>query len=294
MKDLKINFGGLPEKFSSWKNSQFSVIPVPYEMTTSYMAGTRLGPRSILTASEYLELFDDELKIEPYREGIFTAPFVEPNLKTPQSTLRAIEKAVGKYVRRGRFPVLLGGEHTVTLGVLSPLMKRHGSFSLLQLDAHGDLRDRYQGTKYSHACVGRRIVEQGINLVQAGVRSLSEEEDSFIRRKNLRTYYAHELVNNPTEVTNAMVSNLTDPVYISVDIDFFDPGGMPSVGTPEPGGVGWYTGLQGISGVVRKKRVIGFDVVELSPIPGVVAPDFFAAKLVYRMMGYAVADASSS
>jgi agmatinase len=253
------------------------------------MSGARNGPQAILLASANMELFDDELKIETFRSGIFTGPYVEVNMKTPSSTIKAVEKTVEKYVRRGKFPVILGGEHTVSLGVISPLKRKYEKFSVLQLDAHGDLRDEYQGTKWNHACTARRIVDQGITLIQAGVRSLSEEEERFLKKGAVKTYYAHELRGNPLEVVNAIVSNLEDQVYITVDLDFFDPGVMPAVGTPEPGGVDWYTALDLLSEVFKRKKVIGFDVVELSPLPGMVAPDFFAAKLTYRMMGYAVA-----
>lgn len=289
MKNLKVNFCSLPKRYSSWKESRFSVIPVPYDMTTTYMSGARNGPQAILLASANMELFDDELKIETFRSGIFTGPYVEVNMKTPSSTIKAVEKTVEKYVRRGKFPVILGGEHTVSLGVISPLKRKYEKFSVLQLDAHGDLRDEYQGTKWNHACTARRIVDQGITLIQAGVRSLSEEEERFLKKGAVKTYYAHELRGNPLEVVNAIVSNLEDQVYITVDLDFFDPGVMPAVGTPEPGGVDWYTALDLLSEVFKRKKVIGFDVVELSPLPGMVAPDFFAAKLTYRMMGYAVA-----
>jgi agmatinase len=289
VKELKFNFGGLPEKFSLWKNAKFVVIPIPYDVTASYMTGARNGPMAILSASANLELFDDELKIETYKNGIFTAPFVEANLKTPLSSLREMEKAVERYIRRNRFPVIIGGEHTVTIGAMAPLKNKFGSFSVLQLDAHSDLRDSYQGTKWNHACVSRRILEKGFNIIQVGVRSLSEEEDRFIRKNHLKTYYSYELKENPEEVINAIIANLEDKVYITVDLDFFDPGAMPAVGTPEPGGIDWYGGLNILSEVFKRKKVIGFDVVELSPITGVVAPDFFAAKLVYRLMGYAVA-----
>ncbi len=289
MKELKFNFGGIPEKYSLWENAKFVVIPIPYDFTTTYMTGTRNGPMAMLSASTNLELFDDELKIETFKSGIFTAPFVEANLKSPLSSLREMEKAVEKYVRRSKFPVIIGGEHTVTLGAMKPLKKKFGTFSLLQLDAHGDLRDSYQGTKWNHACVSRRIWEMGINVVQAGVRSLSEEEDRFIRKNQIKTYYAYEIKENPDGVINAITANLEDKVYISVDLDFYDPGAMPAVGTPEPGGIDWFGGLEILSEVFKRKKVIGFDVVELSPITGLVAPDFFGAKLVYRLMGYAVA-----
>lgn len=289
MKELKFNFGGLPEKYSLWKNSKFVVIPIPYDVTTSYMTGARNGPMAILSASANLELFDDELKIETYKNGIFTAPFVEANLKTPLSSLREMEKAVERYIKRNKFPVIIGGEHTVTIGAMEPLKKKFGSFSVLQLDAHGDLRDSYQGTKWNHACVSRRILEKGFGIIQVGVRSLSEEEDRFIRKNHLRTYYAYELKDNPEGVINAIIANLEEKVYITVDLDFYDPGAMPAVGTPEPGGIDWYGGLDILSEIFKRKKVIGFDVVELSPITGVAAPDFFAAKLVYRLMGYAVA-----
>ncbi|RMG60239.1 MAG: agmatinase [Deltaproteobacteria bacterium] len=288
VKELHINFGAIPERYSAWKTARFVVIPVPYDATTTYVSGARNGPVAILNASANIELFDDEMKLEPYREGIFTAPFVEANLSSVETMIKDIEKAVERPVKAGKFPIILGGEHTVTLGALQPLREKYGEFSVLVLDAHGDLRDEYLGTKWNHACTTRRIFDMGFPLVQAGVRSLSEEEDRFIRRNALKTYYAHELKFNTKDVINAIIANLTERVYVSIDLDFFDPSEMPAVGTPEPGGLDWYTGLEVLHEVFRKKEVIGFDVVELSPIPGMVAPDFFAAKLIYRLMGYAI------
>jgi len=289
VKELHINFGAIPERYSAWKSSRFAVIPVPYDATTTYVSGARNGPIAILNASANIELFDDEMKVEPYKQGIFTAPFVEPNLSSVEGMIKDVERAVDRCVKVNKFPIIIGGEHTVTLGALEPLKKKYGEFSVLVLDAHGDLRDEYLGTKWNHACTSRRIYESGVNMVQAGVRSLSEEEDRFIRKNNLRTYYAHELRFNTSEVINAIISNLSDNVYVTIDLDFFDPSEMPAVGTPEPGGLDWYTGLEILLEVFRRKTVIGFDVVELCPIPGIVAPDFFAAKLIYRLMGYAIA-----
>lgn len=291
MKPYAVSFGGISGKYATWKNATFAVLPAPIDMTTTYMGGTRNGPRAIIDASAHMELFDEENKIETYRAGIFTTAEI-PVLSTgPLAAVREVEKRVRAVVKAGKFPVLLGGEHSGTAGAVMALKKRYDDLTVLQFDAHADLRDSYLGSPWNHACVGRRIVDAGVRLVQAGIRSMSEEEDRFLRKtERVKSYFASEVRDNLGDVTKGIVSNLSGSVYITIDLDVFDAGTMPAVGTPEPGGLGWYEAVDILRDVVRSGcRIVGFDVMELAPIPGMVAPDFFAAKLCYRMMGWILA-----
>ena len=303
------NFGGLPPEFSRFASARAVVLPVPYDLTTSYLAGTRHGPQAIVEASTHLELYDEELQSEPYRVGIHTLPLLEPSAASPEETIQRVEEVISWLLEHDKFPVLLGGEHSLTLGPVRALSKRFKDFSVLQLDAHADLRDSFQGTRFNHACVGRRIHELGLNLVQIGIRAISPEEAEFIRTaENLHVCFDYELHQDLTswppslkgkgelpslfrggaggEVLEQALSKLRDPVYVTVDLDVFDPALMPAVGTPEPGGLDWYTVLRILKYVGQKHTVLGCDVVELCPIAGIVGPAFLAAKLIYKMLGY--------
>jgi agmatinase len=291
LKAYSVSFGGIPDKYSSWKGSSFVVIPFPIDLTTTYVTGTRNGPRAIIEASAHMELFDEENKIEPYRAGIFVSTEI-PLLTTGSlAILKELEKRMNAVIRAGKFPILLGGEHSGTCGAIISLKKKYEDLTVLQFDAHADLRDSYLGTPWNHACVGRRIVDAGAKLVQVGVRSISEEEDRFLRKEEkVKTFYASEVRDNLADVTRGVVSSLSGNVYISIDLDVFDPGVMPAVGTPEPGGLDWFEVIDILRDVMRSGcNIVGFDVMELSPLPGIVAPDFLAARLCYRMMGWILA-----
>lgn len=280
------NFGGLPPEFSRFSSARAVVLPVPYDLTTSYLAGTRHGPQAIIGASTHLELYDEELQSESYRVGIHTLSPLEPSAASPEETIQRVEEAISWLLERNKFPVMLGGEHSLTLAPVRALRKRFTDFSVLQLDAHADLRDSFQGTKFNHACVGRRMHELGINLVQIGIRAISPEEAQFIRgAQNLHVCFDYELHSHPAKLDEAL-GMLRTPVYVTLDLDVFDPALMPAVGTPEPGGLDWYTVLKILRYVGENYRVLGCDVVELCPIAGMVGPNFLAAKLVYKMLGY--------
>lgn len=291
MKPYSVSFGGIPDKYSSWKRALFVVVPFPIDLTTTYVSGTRNGPRALIEASGHMELFDEENKIEPYRAGIFVSTEIPVLTTGPLAMLKELEKRIKAVTRAGRFPVIVGGEHSGTCGAVSALKKKYGDLTVLQFDAHADLRDSYLGTPWNHACVGRRIVDSGAKLVQVGVRSISEEEDRFLRRaENVKTYYASEVRESLADVTRGVMSSLSGNVYISIDLDVFDPGIMPAVGTPEPGGLDWFEVIDILRDVMRADcNIVGFDIMELSPIPGIVAPEFLAAKLCYRLMGWILA-----
>ena len=286
-----VTFGGISGKYASWKEATFAVVPFPVDMTTTYMAGTRNGPRAILDASSHMELFDEENKIEPYRSGIFVSAEIPATTAGPVAALKEVERRVSAISKTGKVPVLLGGEHSGTAAAVAALRKKHGELTVLQFDAHADLRDEYLGTPHNHACVGRRIVDAGAKLVQVGIRSMSEEEDRYLKKaEEVKTFYASEVRDNVADVTKGIVSSLEGNVYITIDLDVFDPGIMPAVVTPEPGGLTWFEVIDILRDVMRADcNVVGFDVMELAPIAGMGAPDYLAARLCYRLMGWLVA-----
>lgn len=281
---IPFNFGGLAGDDSLWDRSRVVFVPVPYDLTSTYLAGSRRGPMAILEASTHMELFDEELGEETFRIGLHTLDPLEALSSGPEDMIRQIQDYAGRVLQTGKFPVLLGGEHTVTLGMVQALKKYHPRLSFLQLDAHADLRERYEGTSFSHACVGRRLAEWG-SLVQVGIRSLSTEESEFLKTSSVRSFFWHQILGN-ADWEDQVCQALADEVYVTIDLDVLDPAIMPAVGTPEPGGLSWAMITRLLRQVARKKKVVGFDVVELTPIPGMIAPDFLAAKLIYRFLGY--------
>lgn len=285
------NFCGLPSEYSSREKSRVLILPVPYEQTTSYQGGTRNGPAAILAASRYLELYDEELDRELHLMGIHTLPELEPHMAGPDQMVRRVQEAVSPLIEGGQMVAILGGEHSCSVGAVRAYVERCPGLSVLHLDAHADLRDSYQDTPYSHACAMRRIVEY-VPAVHVGLRSLSLEEMQFIRQKRLPAIFAREVLQGKGW-QEKVLANLSPEVYLTIDLDVLDPSIMPSVGTPEPGGLLWDPVLALIREVARQKRIVGFDVVELAPLPGLVAPDFLAAKLVYKLIGYSTEAQSS-
>lgn len=275
------NFLGLCASYSSPGKSRFSVLPVPYDATSSYVSGSRRGPAAILEASANIEIYDHDLDLEPAREGVYTAPEVEPVADDPEATLARIRDAVRAIVTSGSMPVVLGGEHTVSLGAVRALAPDE-DFFVVSLDAHADLRSSYQGTPLSHACFLRRALEV-VGATALGVRSLSKEEHDFAVAEGLRLVHAEEIQEKGVAALD--LNYIPRNIYISLDLDVLDPSVMPSTGTPEPGGLSWYDLIDLLKRVISGRRVLGFDVVELCPQPGNVAPDFTAAKLIYKLMG---------
>jgi agmatinase len=285
---IPFNFGGIPRNQSSWENARVVFLSAPYDLTTSYLPGSRRGPLAILEASTHMELYDEELGFETARIGLHTLDPLEALSSGPGEMVRLISAYARPVVKAGKFPVLLGGEHSVTLGLAFELQKKYPRLSFLQLDAHADLRGEFEGTPYSHACVARRLSEQGA-LVQVGIRSLSVEESVFLKKSFVRSYPWHTLADRPGWEEEA-IGHLGPEVYVTIDLDVLDPAIMPATGTPEPGGLDWRTLTRFLRKVAQARKVVGFDVVELAPIPGWVAPDFLAAKLIYRFIGEIFAD----
>lgn len=281
---MPARFGALPDALADWEAAQAVVLPAGYEATTAYGAGTRDGPEAILRASRNLELYDDELEREPCRVGIATAPAWEFDRSAPERPIAQVEALVGEVLSAGKFPVLLGGEHAITLGGVRATLARHPRLGVLQLDAHADLRNIFEGTPFSHACVMRRVSERA-PVVAWGIRSLSAEEASYCPPHPYRRFGAERIATGP-DTTEAVLAALPPEVYVTIDLDVFDPSVMPAVGTPEPGGPGWYEVLRLLRAVFQARAVVAVDVVELAPIPGLIAPDFLAARLVYKLIGY--------
>jgi agmatinase len=284
-----LNFGGLEGEEYATEEVRFSILPVPYDLTSSYVSGARNGPVAIIEASTHMETYDEELCLEPWKAGIETLPMLEATTLGPGEMVKKVRFEVAGILERGKIPVILGGEHSVTIGLVMALTEIYPDLSVLQLDAHADLRESYQDSPFNHACVARRISEL-CPMVQVGTRSLSSGEAEFLKSINrkdkpgIKAHYATEIIKGVS--WGEVVEDLTDDVFITIDLDVFDPSIMPATGTPEPGGLGWYDVLGLLRTVATKKRVVGFDVVELCPIPGNVAPDFLAAKLAYKVMGY--------
>ena len=278
-----MNFGGIyPE--CSLGNAQFVVVPVPYDLTSTYQPGSRRGPAAIIEASTNMELYDEELKKETYLAGIHTTEQVGVDARGPKTMIGAVRKKISRIVAQEKIPVMLGGEHSITLGAVQAVAEKYPKLTVLQFDAHADLRGSYQGTPYNHACVARQIAEF-CDLVQVGIRSMSKEEGNFLPQSKVKSYSA-DYVFDHQNWAERIAAQIKGDVYITIDLDVFDPSVMPATGTPEPGGLFWRDVLSLLRLVSRKCSVRGFDVVELAPLPGIVAPDFMAAKLIYRLMGY--------
>jgi agmatinase len=281
-----VNFLGRPGPEPPLADAPIVVLPVPYEATVSYMGGTRFGPRRILEASRYIELYDHELDGEFHDAGIHTLPELLLSHVGPEEALGELRAAMDRLLELGKFVIMLGGEHSVSSPPIEAHTARLGKrrLSVLQLDAHGDLRPEYEGTPYSHASVMYRV-HRRVDLVPVGIRAITAEERALMRARKIPAIFGHELDPAGKWIDRALDA-LGPDVYITIDVDFFDPALVPATGTPEPGGGSWYPTLRLLERVFRERRVVGADVVELAPIPGLVAPDFLVAKLVYKLIAF--------
>jgi agmatinase len=281
------NFLGLPSELAEFEKSEFVILPVPYEQTTTYQVGTKHAPRAIIAASQEVETFDEELKFEACQAGICTLNDLDTNTPDAERMLEKIHQTTHSLIGSGKKVVMIGGEHTISIGAVRAFREKYPDLCVLQLDAHADLRDTYQENKYSHACVMRRISEI-CPFVGMGMRNISREEHEFIRQSKTDIFFAQDL-KNLNRWKEKVLERLGPDVYLTFDLDFLDPSIMPSVGTPEPGGFLWYETLDFLKELVSRRNIVAFDVVELCPIPGLLAPDFMAAKLIYKIIGYMVA-----
>ena len=261
--------------------SKVVIIPVPYDGTSTWIKGANKGPAAILKASQTVENYDIECDCEPYKVGIITdKPVTEK--RSPEKMTASVEKRVAGCLAKNKFPIVLGGEHSVSIGVIRALAKKYDKLTVLQLDAHADLRDKYHGSKCNHACIMARAQDL-CSTVQVGIRSMDAAEKARAAKSSI--FFAHEIAGR-TDWMKKVISRLNGKVYVTIDLDVFDPSIMPSTGTPEPGGLLWYEVLELMKLVFRYSNVIGFDVVEMCPNPSNKAPDFLAAKLVYKLISY--------
>lgn len=286
---IKQNFLGIEKKYSAFESSSIVILSCPYEKTTSYGKGTKRGPQAILKASHYVEFFDEETENEIcFDKGICTlSPLDFKNLKGKKA-LNYIYKNVKSLIEQKKFVVTLGGEHSLS----SPVIKAHfdsfENLTILHFDAHSDLRNEYEGSIYSHASFAARVAEFTTNIVQVGIRAQCKEEFEFIKQKNIKTYYAFQIHRDGFDnvFIEKILNDLNPNVYITFDVDYFDPSIMPSTGTPEPGGFLWDETLKLLKMVIKKSNLVGFDVVELSPQKDFPFPDFLTAKLIYKILSY--------
>lgn len=277
----KTNFGDLPKENSQLKNSKIVILPVPYDGTSTWGKGADKGPAAILEASANMELYDIETDSEVYKKNIFTAkPVTEKS--SPEKMVKKVKQAAENFLNQNKFIVTIGGEHSVTPGVVGAYAEKYNKLSVLQLDAHSDLRPEYHGSKYSHASAMARVREL-CPIVQVGIRSMDIIEKPFLEKG--RVFFA-ENIYNKTDWMDKAIAKLTEQVYISIDLDVFDTSVLPSTGTPEPGGLGWYQVLEFLKKAVKQKNVVGFDIVELCPNKYERSSDFLAAKLIYKLLAY--------
>jgi len=285
----KSNFLGIEKEFSSYEDSEIVIYSAPLENTVSYGTGTKNGPKEILKASHYVEFYDEENNRELcFEKGIATLPISNFDKQNSQTAIRKIEKDISKIINDKKFSVMLGGEHTVTLGSVLAHHNAYNNLSILQIDAHSDLRDSYEGSIYSHASVMKRIYEFNKNVVQVGVRAQCKEESELIKKAKIKTFYMRDIrgVESQKKWQNEVLRSLSKNVYITFDVDGLDPSIIPATGTPEPGGLFWDETLDLIKLVGKKKNIVGFDIVELAPSKHHPASDFIAAKLLYKILNY--------
>ena len=281
---LPYNLFGLEDQ--DYKTAKVAVLPVPYDSTSSYRVGSREGPHAIIAASRTMELYSEEFdETISDKVGIFTLEELAPDFNSPEGMINRIAKEVGLLLEDKKVPLLLGGEHTIAVGAVKAIAKRYKDFSVLHFDAHADSRDEFNSTKYSHACVMARIREMCKSCFSVGVRSIDKEsahryEKSILYMKDMQKMQTKAIV-------DLILKNTKDNLYITVDLDVLDSSEMPATGTPEPGGIRYDQLREILKGVLAKRNLIGIDFNELNPIPGVVAPDFLAAKLAYMTIGYA-------
>nr|MBK9650101.1 agmatinase [Bacteroidota bacterium] len=284
----KDNFLGIEEKkYYDYSSSKYVIQQVPYEHTSSYLAGSAKGPGAMVKASQFVELYDEELGIETFRKFVIsTLPPLDFKNKVDAKAVDYIEQETTRLLNDKKYVVSLGAEHTVTYGFVKAYAAKYKNLSVLQIDAHSDLRDTYHNNKFSHASVMHRVHDMGLNLVQIGIRAQCIEEAELIKKsKNIHTYYAHDVRSNKNWMKNA-VKDLTENVYLTIDADGFDPSIMPAVGTAEPRGLFWEETLTFLKKVIKTKNVVGFDIVECAPMKGTILSEYTLAKLAYRLIGY--------
>ena len=279
---MKTNtYAGIPEEFSKLEKSKIVLIPVPYDGTSTWQKGSDKGPDAFLDASANMELYDIETETEVYQQGVYLADAITEN-ESPKKMVEAVHQETKKYIKKNKFVTIFGGEHSISIGTIRAFNEMFPSLTVLHIDAHADLRESYEGTKYNHACAVYEA-SQTTNLIQVGIRSMDIIEKTVMDEE--KTYFAHEMAIDDAWMDSA-IDQMTDNVFITFDLDALDPSIMPSTGTPEPGGLLWYETLEFLKQVFTEKNVVGFDIVELCPNSKEKSSDFLAAKLYYKMLSY--------
>ena len=277
----QINFGDLPQRYCAYQTAKIVILPAPFDATSTWIKGTDKGPAAIIEASADMETYDIETDSEVYKQGIFTdRPTKEK--KSPEKMVAELKTRALKHIKNKKYVVTLGGEHSISAATIAAYVESFKNVSVLQLDAHADLREEYHDSKFNHACVMARAREI-TPIVQIGLRSMD-----FSEKKNMdksRVFFAQDIYDNNNWFGKCL-NKLTKNVYLTIDLDVFDPAILPSTGTPEPGGLGWYQVLTFLKLLMKQKNVVGFDVVELCPNPQSKASDFLAAKLIYKLLSY--------
>lgn len=275
------NYAGISDEFAQLEKSKIILIPVPYDGTSTWGKGADKGPDAFLEASENMEMYDIETDSEVYRQGIhLTAPITENS--SPEAMVNEVHSITKDFIKRNKFVTLFGGEHSISIGSIRAFNECFDNLTVLHIDAHADLRESYEGTKYNHACAVYEA-NQTTNLVQVGIRSMDIIEKTLM--DDDKTFFAHDMVNDEYW-TDKVIEAMTENVFITFDLDAFDSSIMPSTGTPEPGGLLWYETLEFLKQVFEDKNVVGFDIVELCPNKNEKSSDFLAAKLYYKMLSY--------
>lgn len=274
-------YAGIPEELHRYEKAKVVLIPAPYDGTSTWGKGADKGPTAFLNASENMELYDIETQSEPYQIGIHLAEAL-PDFKSPAEMVEHLQNEVLRHLKMDKFPTIFGGEHSVSIPCIRAFRQHYGQLTVLQIDAHADLRPSYQGTPYNHACAVAEAVNT-TKLLQVGIRSMDISEVVHMKRENV--FFAEEMHRDPNWIEK-VVNKCEGNIYITIDLDAFDPSIMPSTGTPEPGGMQWYETLELLKRVCEERNVVGFDIVELCPVESNWGPDFLAAKLYYKILAY--------
>jgi agmatinase len=283
-------FGAPDAPYCDPTTARVTIIPAPLEYSVCYMKGTAQGPEAILDASSQMELYDEELDCCPIEIGVYTRPALDYTGMDHATALKATGNAVREVLERSQLPFTIGGEHSLSAPPIAAVRDYFPDLTVIHIDAHGDLRDEYEGTPLSHASIERRVVGMGIPLTEIGIRSFSPEEAAFMQTKpNVSIVWGYQLAKGTATIP---WKRLTAHTYVTIDLDALDPSEMPAVGTPEPGGLHWYQLLDLFRDICHRTTIVGMDVVELCPMPGQTRADFLAAKLIYKMIGYRFCDKS--
>jgi agmatinase len=280
---MQPRFLDVPDEFAARDTAKVLILPVAYEATTTYLKGTIEGPAKIIEASELVEWYDVELGRSSYRAGIHTLEEIR-STELPEIFLPVLEKQYAALLSEGKIIAMLGGEHTVTLAAVREHLKKYPGLTVLHLDAHADMREEYENTRYGHGCVMYHVADRGAAVVSVGVRAMDSAEADFIRERGIVSFPAH-VCRRMDDLPSRVAAACGKKVYITIDMDVFDPGFVPGVGTPEPGGLDWYAVCDVVRAVCAEREVVGFDVVETRPLPDTVHSEFTAARLVYTIIG---------